>query len=206
MLLGLPLSVRNGALKPFLNFPNQEECLRMKEKDFEPAKIISKPDAKPTEKDVSPASSKTTEAEPVGNEALVQAEPNAEQETNGDSWEGIIDRFTGKSKSTVVWASPYHMFQNGVFGGLYKATVDKIAQDIQGIVITTIFHAYLLIGYYLLAVFFDCDESKAFSKNPYKETSLNDLAKRDDIPFTRQKLTDCIKAAAVDMELNKYAQ
>ncbi len=75
----------------------------MKEKEFEPAKIISKPDAKPTEKDVSPASSKTTEAEPVGNEALVQAEPNAEQETNGDSWEGIIDRFTGKSKSTVVW-------------------------------------------------------------------------------------------------------
>jgi hypothetical protein len=73
--------------------------------------------------------------------------------------------------------------------------VDRVAGDIKGIVITTIFHAYLLIGYYLLAVFFDSDESLAFSKNPYKETSLNDLAKRDDIPFTRQKLTDCVKAA-----------
>src|SRR5208283_2660512 len=69
--------------------------------------------------------------------------------------------------------------------------------------IVTIFHAYLLIGYYLLAVFFDNDESQAFSKNPYKDTSINDLARRDDLPFTRQKLTDCIKAAAVDMELNK---
>ena len=97
------------------------------------------------------------------------------------------------------------MFRNGEFNGLFQSNVDKIAKDIQGIVITTIFHAYLLIGYYLLAVYFDCDESKAFSKNPHKETSLNDLAKRDDIPFSRQKLTDCIKAAAVDMELNKYA-
>lgn len=174
----------------------------MKENDFEPAKIISKPDAKPTEKD-KPTDSQTG-PEPTATAA--QAEPNAQQESNGASWDGIIDRFAGKSKSTVVWASPYDMFQNGVFSGLYKATVDKIAKDIQGIVITTIFHAYLLIGYYLLGVFFDCDESKAFSKNPYKETSLNDLAKRDDIPFTRQKLTDCIKAAAVDMELNKYVQ
>ena len=98
---------------------------------------------------------------------------------------------------------PTTCLKNGVFNGLYKSNVDRVARDIKGIVITTIFHAYLLIGYYLLAVFFDNDESLAFSKNPYKDTSLNDLAKRDDIPFTRQKLTDCIKAAAVDMELNK---
>ena len=53
------------------------------------------------------------------------------------------------------------------------------------------------------AVFFDSDECLAFSRNPYKDTSINDLANRDDIPFTRQRLTDCIKAAAVDMELRK---
>ena len=102
-----------------------------------------------------------------------------------------------------MWAPPYDMYQNGVFKGLYKSTVDRMASDIKGIVITSIFHAYLLIGYYLLAAFFDNDESLVFSKSPYKDTSLNDLAKRDDIPFTRQKLTDCIKAAAVDMEMNK---
>jgi hypothetical protein len=178
----------------------------MTDKDFEPAKIISKPDAKPTEKGDSTASPKTTEAEPAASDAALPVEIKAEQESDGDSWEGIIDRFAGKSKSTIVWASPYVMYQNGVFNGLYKATVDQVASDIKGIAITTVFHAYLLIGYYLLAVFFDNDESKAFSKNPYKDTSINDLAKRDDIPFTRQKLTDCIKAAAVDMELNKYAE
>jgi hypothetical protein len=121
----------------------------------------------------------------------------------GDSFEGILDGFTGKDKSRIVYTGPYDMYQNNVFNGLYQCTVDRMASDIKGIIIVTIFHAYLLIGYYLLAVFFDGDESLAFSKNPYKETSINDLAKRDDIPFTRQRLTDCIKAAAVDMELNK---
>jgi hypothetical protein len=176
----------------------------MKDNDFEPAKIIPPPDAKQKGKSDPAVSTNVNRPETV---AAAGSKPgsNAPQEDNADSWDGIIDRFTGKDKGTVVWASPYDMFTNGVFNGLYKSTVDKVARDIQGIVITTIFHAYLLIGYYLLAVFFDNDESKAFSKNPYKETSLNDLAKRDDIPFTRQKLTDCIKAAAVDMELNKYA-
>jgi hypothetical protein len=103
----------------------------------------------------------------------------------------------------MVWAMPFDMFKNGVFNGLFQSPIDKVAWDIKGIVITTIFHAYLLIGYYLLAVFFDNDESLAFSRSPYKGTSINDLSKRDDIPFTRQKLTECIKAAAVDMELRK---
>jgi hypothetical protein len=175
----------------------------MKEDDFKPAKIISKPDAKPNDKPSLPVPPKPTEP---GSVAITEAQhpvSSTQQETDGDSWDGIIDRFAGKDKGTVVWASPYDMSQNGVFNGLYKSTVDRVAGDIKGIVITTIFHAYLLIGYYLLAVFFDSDESLAFSKNPYKETSLNDLAKRDDIPFTRQKLTDCVKAAAVDMELNR---
>ena len=100
-------------------------------------------------------------------------------------------------------ATPFEMFKNGIFKGLHGSTVEQVAKNIKGLIIATIFQAYLLIGYYLLAVYFDNDESLAFSKNPYKETSINDLAKRDDIPFSKQKLTDCIKAAAVDMELHK---
>jgi len=177
----------------------------MKKDDFVPARIIEKPEpAKSEEKSPPPVSPKPTG--PVSGDvtAVSQSESTGQPENDGASFEGILDRFTGKNHSTVVWTSPYDMYQHDVFKGLYKSTVDKVAKDIQGIVIVTVFHAYLLIGYYLLAVFFDNDESKAFSKNPYKETSLNDLAKRDDIPFTRQRLTDCIKAAAVDMELNKY--
>jgi hypothetical protein len=174
----------------------------MKDDDFVPAKIVGTVDEK-QKQPPNPGGS----TNPIAEKRLVAAtgkpSPNAQQEIDGKSWQGIMGRFTGKDKSAVVWASPYDMYKNGVFSGLYKSTVDKVAKDIQGIVVATVFHAYLLIGYYLLAVFFDNDESKAFSKSPYKETSLNDLAKRDDIPFTRQKLTDCIKAAAVDMELRK---
>jgi len=176
---------------------------RMKENNFEPAKIVGTVDGK-QKQPPNPGGSTNPTAEKQVVAATGKPSPDAQQEIDGESWQGIMGRFTGKEKSAVVWASPYDMYENGVFSGLYKSTVDKVAKDIQGIVVATVFHAYLLIGYYLLAVFFDNDESKAFSRNPYKETSLNDLAKRDDIPFTRQKLTDCIKAAAVDMELNKY--
>jgi len=178
--------------------------MNMTEEKFEPAKILSRPEKKPEEKASTPETSKAPEPGAVS----VAGSPsppgsNAGLEGREESWEGIIERFAGKDKATVVWAVPHDMYKNGVFQGLHQSTVDRVAQDIKGIVITTIFHAYLLIGYYLLAVYFDCDESQVFSKNPFKDTSINDLAKRDDIPFTRQKLTDCIKAAAVDMELNK---
>jgi hypothetical protein len=176
---------------------------RMKGNDSVPAKIIGGPDDRKKEKSDPKDTTGETGAQspPAGPpEKTAPSDPKATEE---DSYEGILDRFTGKKQGTVVWAPPYAMYQNGVFRGLYKSTVDRMATDIKGIVITSIFHAYLLIGYYLLAAFFDNDESLVFSKSPYKETSLNDLAKRDDIPFTRQKLTDCIKAAAVDMEMNK---
>ena len=158
----------------------------MKNNDFEPAKIMSRPDSNENEQANQQGSTNSTELQPVPH-----AEPTTTESEIGDpSYEGIFDRFTGKDKSAVVWSSPYDMFQNGVFNNLYKSTVDEVAKNIKGIIIVTIFHAYLLIGYYLLSVYFDNDESQAFSKNPYKDTSINDLARRDDIPFTRQRLTD----------------
>lgn len=175
----------------------------MKDDDFVPAKILERPGDKDKENsDQNNASgAATAQSPPDGPPA--KGGPGDPKATTGNSFEGILDRFTGNTKGQVVWASPYDMRQNGSFKDLYKATVDRMARDITGIVVATIFHAYLVIGYYLLAAFFDSDESLAFSKNPYKETSLNDLAKREDIPFTRQKLTECIKAAAVDAELRK---
>lgn len=176
----------------------------MKDNNFEPAKIIGKPEPKQKEQSGTAVSPNTTVETSVVAETT-KAQPSTQKNNNNEeSFEGILNRFTGKDKAAVVWASPYDMHENGVFKGLYKITVDQVAREIKGIIIVTIFHAYLLIGYYLLAVYFDGDESLAFSKNPYKDTSINDLAKRDDIPFTRQRLTDCIKAAAADMELNKH--
>jgi hypothetical protein len=144
-----------------------------------------------------------------GSSSTPQApEPEAVSElgatkTQTESLNGTLARFTGAGQGQVVWASPFDMYQSGSFKGLSGYTVDQMAKDIKGIVFTAVFHAYLLIGYYLSAVFFGNDESKVFSKNPYKDTSLSDLARRRDIPLSRQKMGDCIKAASVDLELRK---
>lgn len=186
----------------------------MNEEKSERAKIIGKVELKKGDAGKTPTNNLETEpknseedntVDSGPSETSVTPEPEASTQTksNNESPEGVMDVFTGKSVSTIVGTSPYEMLQKGVFKGMYKSTVDMVAKNIRGIIIATIFNAYTLIGYVLLAAYFDCDESQAFSKNPYKDTSINDLAKRDDIPFTRQKLTDCIKAAAVDMELHK---
>jgi hypothetical protein len=175
----------------------------MKDDEFVPAKIIERPGDKEKEKSDPKNVTGATGAQSPPPGPLAKPEPSDPKEPADDSFAGIMDRFTGRSKGQVVWTDPFDMQQNGVFENLYGATVDQAAREIKGIIITTIFHAYLLIGYYLLAVYFDSDESLAFSRNPYKDTSINDLAKRDDIPFTRQKLTACIKAAAADLELRK---
>lgn|GEM_PF-2574826 len=189
----------------------------MAEEKSEPAKIVGKVELKKNDEGRATGNKPEGEAKPAegghkvetelsGTNKTVEPEIGAQTGVNNESADGLMDSFAGKSLSTAVGGSPYEMFKNGAFKGMYKSTVDQVAQNIRGIVIATIFHAYLFIGYYLLAVYFDSDESQAFSKNPYKDTSINDLAKREDIPFTRQKLTDCIKAAAVDMELHKLGE
>lgn len=189
----------------------------MNEEKTEPAKIIGKVELKKGDAGNAPENNLETEPKsteegdkvdsgPSGTSETPEAETSAQTESDNEPAEGVMDVFAGKSMSTVVGTSPYEMLQKGVFKGMYKSTVDMVAKNIRGIIIATIFNAYTLIGYVLLAVYFGCDEGQAFSKNPYKETSINDLAKREDIPFTRQKLTDCIKAAAVDMELHKLGE
>jgi uncharacterized protein len=110
-------------------------------------------------------------------ETSVAPEPeiSAQTKTSKESTEAVMEVVRGKSLNTAAGAAPFEMFKNGVFDGVYKSTVDQVASNIRWIIIATIFQAYLIIGYYLLAVFFDNDESQAFSKNPYKETSINDL-------------------------------
>ncbi len=186
----------------------------MNEEKSEPAKIIGKVELKKDYAGHAPKNNSETEPKNTAEGDKVDSSPSESSErpepeistqakNNKESAEGIMDVVTGKGLNAAVGTTPFEMFMKGVFDGVYKSTVDQVARNIRGIIIATIFQAYLIIGYYLLAVYFDNDESLAFSKNPYKETSINDLAKRDDIPFSKQKLTDCIKAAAVDMELHK---
>jgi hypothetical protein len=54
-----------------------------------------------------------------------------------------------------------------------------------------------------LVVFFDKNPAKAFSRNPKKQTSLNELAQQKGMPFTRQRLSECVRCAALDMALRR---
>lgn len=104
----------------------------MKDNDFEPARIISGPDVKQKEGSDPKTPTDVIGREPVPLAEKAQAGPSTQEDTHGASLEGILDRFTGKSKGSVIWASPYDMSQNGAFDGLYKSTVDKVASDIKG--------------------------------------------------------------------------
>jgi hypothetical protein len=195
----------------------RKETQMTEEKKSEPAKIIGKVELKKKDTGNAPENNLETDPKstaegdkvdsgPLETGKTPEPEAGAQPKSYSEAADEAMDIFTAKKISTAVVTAPYEMFKNGVFKGVYKSTVDQVAKNIRGIIIATIFQAYLVIGYYLLAVWFDSDVSLAFSKNPYKETSINDLAKREDIPFTRQKLTDCIKAAAVDMELHKLGE
>ena len=70
----------------------------MANNDFEPAKILERPDDKQREKSDPKDTTGATGAQspPAGPPA--KTEPSDPKATEGDSYEGILDRFTGKNK------------------------------------------------------------------------------------------------------------
>ena len=60
------------------------------------------------------------------------------------------------------------------------------------------------IGDYLLENVFDGNYKKALSKDPYKGTSLSDIADHKDMPLSRQRLGECIRVAAETQELKSF--
>ena len=103
-------------------------------------------------------------------------------------------------------ANPRLMFDLLCQGALERfrgRTINEAAQDIQLIVLSAVSNILMFLGYYLLVVFFDKNPANAFSRNPKKQTSLNELAQQKGMPFTRQRLSECVRCAALDMELRK---
>jgi len=180
----------------------------MKKESFYPAKIIGKFKPK-QEKDKPPdndAGEKDTAQKTGGPDAAPLADPPADQAASSVRAENsplmsIMSRFTGEGDAGPE--SPFTTIMNGTLNSLRGRAIHDIAQDIKEVIVMSVSHALLIIGYYLLVLFFDSDENKALSKNPFKGTSLNELARHRDMPFGRQRLGECVRAAAVDMELRK---
>ncbi len=167
----------------------------MKKDEFEPARILSKPGQR--QDDAGANASDNSPTDPIDTAGETDSQTPAE----AVSFEGILDPLMGKGKA--IWAAPFDMLQNGVFNGLYNQPLEQVAQNVKGFIRTGLSHILLVIGYYFSAVFFDNDEKRMFSRNRYKGTSINDLVNRRDVPFTRQQVTDCLKAACMDMHFRK---
>jgi len=79
-------------------------------------------------------------------------------------------------------------------------TVEEMVHYCAHVISTLLIKGLEAIGAYLLTHVFDGNYLKALSKDPYKGTSLNDLARHPDMPLSRQKLTECIRVAGVTQE------
>jgi hypothetical protein len=82
-----------------------------------------------------------------------------------------------------------------------RPTVKEMVDEVKRLIVEFVGKGLEAIGAYLLVNVFDGNFKKALSKDPYKGTSLNDLARHKEIPLSRQRLAECIRSAGVGAEL-----
>ncbi|MGO9566349.1 MAG: hypothetical protein ACLP5H_02290 [Desulfomonilaceae bacterium] len=80
-------------------------------------------------------------------------------------------------------------------------TVKEMVDKIKGIITSYVGKGLEEIGAYILTNVFGGNYTKALSRDPYKGTSLNDLARHKDMPLSRPRLGECIRAAGMSKEL-----
>ena len=178
-----PLLVRSGALRPYFNSHNRRSY-KMKKDDFEPARIIGKPgpqsdQGKGSDKVVTESPAEPGSTAPGAATGAAVGEGVSMEKTQTTPLMAILNRFTGMvapGTTNPDWL--YSMSKQGVLDGFRGRPSNEVDQDIQFIVVAALSNTLMFIGYYLLAVFFDNDASKAFAKSPKKQTSLNELASR----------------------------
>ncbi len=81
--------------------------------------------------------------------------------------------------------------------------VETMVQNVRKIVIQTLERGMEELGEYLLQHVFDNDIGKVFSKNPYKGTSFSELARHPQMPLSRQRLAEAVRAAAFGREMEE---
>jgi hypothetical protein len=81
-----------------------------------------------------------------------------------------------------------------------RPTTNQMVGKIKGILTNNVGKGFDETGAYILKYRFDDNYEAALSRNPHKGTSLNELASHKDMPLNRQRLAECVKAAAVGQE------
>ncbi|MBI5249607.1 MAG: ankyrin repeat domain-containing protein [Desulfomonile tiedjei] len=85
-----------------------------------------------------------------------------------------------------------------------KPTVSQMVATVKTFLVTYVIMGLEAIGDYLLENVFDGNYKKALSKDPYKGTSLSDIADHKDMPLSRQRLGECVRVAAETQELKSF--
>ncbi len=190
--------------------------------------IIEKPDASETEthevmqtekdqviieineSDDSAAEAVDSAAVDESDDSAAEALNAADQQTNTANEEpNTTDRVTVFEEISYplgldekkFWETPWSLHKEGIFKSVYKQSLKEAVQNVVSIFHHGFSHLFLFAGYYFAAFFFDNDENKMASKDRYKDVSVNDLARKLGGIWSRQLITDCLKAAFVDMQL-----
>jgi hypothetical protein len=190
----------------------------MTKEKYEPAKIIGKVDVKKDDKGHSPDHNEPTKSsieqpldgtkESTSNSAASSQTPSdGFQETvppAGLAQESITDllrRNAEQDRADIAAA------QNGAIPSERASTlpghptVKEMVDEVKRLIVLFVGKGLEAIGAYLLVNVFDGNFKKALSKDPYKGTSLNDLARHKEMPLSRQRLAECIRSAGVGAEL-----
>jgi hypothetical protein len=123
---------------------------------------------------------------------LSETAPPADQAQKSAT--GLIDRYAEQDSTNPSVYLPEEV-------PAARPTVKEMVDQVKRFIAVYVAMGLDAIGAYLLTNVFDGNFKKALSKDPYKGTSLNDLAKHKEMPLSRQRLAECIRAAAVGAEL-----
>jgi hypothetical protein len=198
---------------------SRKETDMTKEK-FEPAKVIGTVDLKKDDKGSGPDENSImkTQASEENNPMLSEAAANAASspqnspepekeivpsaEQAEESMTDLLHRNAEQDRADIAAAATTAKLQaDSSTLPANRPTVKEMVDEVKRIIVVFVAMGLEAIGAYLLANVFDGNFKKALSKDPYKGTSLNDLARHKEMPLSRQRLAECIRSAGVGAEL-----
>jgi len=135
-------------------------------------------------------------------ESALTQQPTEERESSEEPITDMIIRFTVEDRAIAEQGQDTFSAENATPAEpKQKPTVSQMVAKVKLLLVTYVTLGLEAIGEYLLENVFDGNYKKALSKDPYKGTSLNDLVRHKEMPLSRQRIAECIRVAALTLEL-----
>jgi hypothetical protein len=187
----------------------------VKKEVFEPAKVVGNVDPKKDRKVEGPGETKEAKEPevdaaaadaPRGKPAAAIPDVEALAQQLADKTGGLpfetLNRFVSEDKvRRKATDGDLPAVAPGHDAVTQSPSEEEQAAYIKGVVISATTQIVDTVGGYLTHHKYEGDYKKALSKDPHKDTSLNQLAKLTNPPFSRQKLGECVRVYAVGTEM-----